>query len=77
MQLTHEIIAEQPQILLCRKSRLENRHKFLVELKKAQFDPLKPMYISPKTLVSGTDAEFCKNTADASILTYNLFLKSL
>lgn len=76
MQLSHDIISTQPQILLCRKSRLRNRHEFLVELKKNQYDPLKPLYVSPMALITGTDIDFCKNVADAPINIYNLFLKS-
>ncbi|KAG7207511.1 hypothetical protein KM043_009143 [Ampulex compressa] len=76
MNLTHKRISQQPQILLCRKSRLEQRHQFLVELNKAQYDPLKPSYVAPLTLVSGTDADFCRNVADTSIEMYNMFLKT-
>lgn len=77
MNLSHEIIVKQSSILSCRKSRLDARHKFLVHLKKAQYDPSKPLYVSPKNIVSGTDSEFCANIANTTILTYNDFLKTL
>ncbi|XP_043471576.1 transcription termination factor 3, mitochondrial [Leptopilina heterotoma] len=77
MCLSHEILSLQPCILNCRKSRLEARHQFLVHIKKAQYDPLKPLYVSPKDIVSGTDSEFCANIAKTTILTYNDFLKTL
>lgn len=77
MRLSHEILSQQPCILSCRKSRLEARHQFLVHIKKAQYDPLKPLYVSPKDIVSGMDSEFCANIAKTTILTYNDFLKTL
>ncbi|XP_020277762.1 transcription termination factor 3, mitochondrial [Pseudomyrmex gracilis] len=76
MQLSRDIIVQMPQILLCRFSRLQQRHMFLVELKRAQYDPTKPMYVSPRALVSGTDLEFCSDIAKTSIDIYNTFLKT-
>lgn len=76
MQLQHDFIVKMPQILLCRKNRLQQRHLFLVELKKAQYDPSKPMYVSPRALINGTDAEFCINIAKTSVDVYNAFLKT-
>lgn len=76
MELSHAAICKEPQVLLCRRSRLEKRHKFLVQLKKDQYDPTKPLYVSPLTLVRGSDLEFCKNIAKISIHTYNEYLKS-
>lgn len=77
MKLSHEFISLQPHILSCRRNRLQARHQFLVHLNRDQYDPLKPMYISPLTLISGNDLEFCKNVANASIDTYNMFLKTM
>lgn len=76
MQLPHDILAKSPNILLCRKTRLQQRHMFLVELKKAQYDPTKPLYVSPQILVSGTDVDFCRDVAKTSIDVYNEFLKT-
>lgn len=76
MQLQHDLLVKMPQILLCRKSRLQQRHLFLVELKRAQYDPSKSMYVSPRALVSGTDIEFCLNIAKTSVDVYNAFLKT-
>jgi len=76
MQLKHDFIVQMPQILFCRKSRLEQRHLFLVAMKKAQYDPLKPMYVSPRALISGTDLEFCRDIAKTSVEIYNQFLKT-
>ncbi|XP_043265364.1 transcription termination factor 3, mitochondrial [Colletes gigas] len=77
MNLSHKILSRQSEILVCRMCRLEQRHRFLVELKKNQYDPLKPLYVSPAAVVAGTDVEFCKNVAKSSIQTYNMFLKSM
>lgn len=76
MKLSHNTISKQPKILLCRKHRLQMRHEFLVQLKRNQYDPVKPLYVSPMSLISGSDIDFCKNIANASIDTYNLFLKN-
>lgn len=76
MQLPHALLVKIPHILLCRKARLQQRHSFLVEMKRAQYDPSKPMYVSPKALISGTDAEFCINIAKTSVDVYNAFLKT-
>lgn len=76
MQLQRDFIAQIPQVLLCRKTRLEQRHLFLVEMKKAQYDPSKPLYVSPKALVSGTDVDFCRDIAQTSVEIYNAFLKT-
>ncbi|CAK9799172.1 Transcription termination factor 3, mitochondrial [Anthophora quadrimaculata] len=76
MGLSHKIICNQPQILVCRKSRVEKRHEYLVSLKRDQYDPTKPMYVSPLALVGGSDLQFCTNVAKTSITTYNKFLKS-
>ncbi|KAI4504711.1 hypothetical protein M0802_000261 [Mischocyttarus mexicanus] len=77
MKLSHELISSQSYVLLCRKCRLEQRHKFLVKLGRAQYDPTKPMYVSLIALIGGTDEEFCQNVAKTSTETYDLHLKSI
>lgn len=76
MQLSRDIIVQMPHILLCRKTRLQQRHSFLVELKRTQYDPSKPMYVSPIALISGTDVDFCRDIAKTSVEVYNAFLKT-
>lgn len=76
MKLSHKTIALHPLILLCRQHRLKRRHEFLAHLQRDQYDPSKPLYVSPKALVTGKDVDFCTNVAKCSIHTYNLFLKS-
>ncbi|XP_012270091.1 transcription termination factor 3, mitochondrial [Orussus abietinus] len=77
MKIPHELLAKQPDILTFRKERVIQRHKFLALLGRNQYDPSKPMYVAPKTLVIGTDLEFCQNVARESIQTYNDFLRTL
>lgn len=76
MQLQQDFIVKMPQILSCRRTRLQQRHLFLVEMKRAQYDPSKPMYISPLALISGSDLDFCRNIAKTSVEVYNEFLKT-
>lgn len=77
MKLSHETICQQPLILTCRAARLKERHQFLVELKRNQYDPTKPLYVSLMDVISGTDVEFCTNVAKSTIDLYNMFLKTL
>ncbi|XP_078046551.1 mitochondrial transcription termination factor 3 isoform X2 [Augochlora pura] len=77
MNIPHNLIAMQSTALTCRKKRIHQRHQFLVELKRNQYDPTKPLYVSLKDVIGSTDIEFCKNVAKASIETYNLFLKAI
>ena len=76
MKLPHLLITAQCQILTCRKNRVKNRHEFLQELKKDQYDPKQPGYIAPIKVVSGSDVEFCRDVAKVAVDSYNLFLKT-
>lgn len=77
MKLSHQFILSQAYVLLCRKRRLEQRHTFLVQLGRAQYDPTKPLYVSLISLIGGTDNDFCQNVAKTSNDTYELYLKSI
>lgn len=77
MKISHEDILLFPNTLKCRKSRLKERHQFLLKLNRAQYDPKKENYVSLKQLIEGTDSDFCKNIAKSSVDIYNTFLKSL
>ncbi|XP_011501702.1 PREDICTED: transcription termination factor 3, mitochondrial [Ceratosolen solmsi marchali] len=76
MNLSHDIMLSNIEVLSCRVNRLKNRHEFLLELNKVQYDPKSPGYISLKAIVNGSDEEFCKDVAKSSIETYNQFLKT-
>ncbi|XP_054289122.1 transcription termination factor 3, mitochondrial-like isoform X1 [Macrosteles quadrilineatus] len=76
MGVPHEQILEQPHVLLFREFIVKQRHDFLKELGKAQYDPKLPNYVSLETLVHGNDVDFCRNVAKTSINVFNAFLKS-
>ncbi|KAK8759699.1 hypothetical protein V5799_002669 [Amblyomma americanum] len=75
--LSHAQLMQFPAILRTRECIYKPRHQFLVKLGRAQFDPKEPNYVSPQSLVVGTDAVFCENVAKTSVDTYNAFLKTI
>lgn len=77
MGLTHNMIIQFPEVLTSREFRLRQRHGFLKMLGRAQYDPEKDLYISPKKVVEGTDYQFVQNVAKSDIKTYELYLKTL
>ncbi|PZC78819.1 hypothetical protein B5X24_HaOG217145 [Helicoverpa armigera] len=77
MKIPHENIMETPEILMCRKFRLKQRHLFLEKLGRSQYDPKKPNYIPLKSMIEDTDVEFCRNFAKCSVNDFNIFLKTL
>lgn len=76
MQLSHQMILEFPEVLTSREFRLRERHEFLQMLGRAQYDPVKDMYISPKSLVEGNNYYFVRNVAKSDMETFELFLKT-
>ncbi|XP_014086298.2 transcription termination factor 3, mitochondrial [Bactrocera oleae] len=76
MQLSHDMLIQFPEVLSSREFRLRQRHEFLVTLGRAQYDPEKDLYISPRDLVSGNDYQFVRNVAKSDLETYELFLKT-
>lgn len=77
MHIPHNQIKRSPEVLLCRNFRLRQRHTFLETLGRAQYDPKNENFIPLKTLVEGTDLEFCTKYAKCSINDFNDFLKTL
>ncbi|XP_026738560.1 transcription termination factor 3, mitochondrial [Trichoplusia ni] len=77
MQISHKTILKYPEVLFCRNFKIKQRHQFLLKLGRAQYDPKKENFISIKSLVLDTDAEFCNNIAKCSVSDFNLFLKTL
>lgn len=77
MKLNHDKILQTPEVLFSRTQRLKERHEFLKLLGKDQYDETKPLYISPKAIVEGTDADFVLKVCDSSPETYDNFLKTL
>ncbi|XP_050334221.1 transcription termination factor 3, mitochondrial [Bactrocera neohumeralis] len=76
MKLSHDMLIQFPEVLSSREFRLRQRHEFLVTLGRAQYDPEKDLYISPRDLVSGNDYHFVRNVAKSDLETYELFLKT-
>ncbi|XP_017491048.1 PREDICTED: transcription termination factor 3, mitochondrial [Rhagoletis zephyria] len=76
MQLSHDMLIQFPEVLTSREFRLRQRHEFLVTLGRAQYDPEKDLYVSPKDLVSGNDFQFVRQVAKSDLETYELFLKT-
>ncbi|XP_055537875.1 transcription termination factor 3, mitochondrial [Wyeomyia smithii] len=77
MQLTNAEILRTPEILLARDHRIKQRHGFLQFLGKAQYNPRKELYVSPKTLVEGTDQDFVIEVAKSDMMSFNNYLKTL
>lgn len=77
MGLTHAQILQFPEILGTRDFRVKQRHEFLKTLGRNQYDPLKPNYVSPIAIVSGTDEEFCIEVAKVSLMDFDKFVKTL
>ena len=77
MKISHQNILKVPEVLMCRKFKIKQRHLFLEKLGRAQYNPNKENYIPIKSLVEDTDTEFCKNFAKCSVNDFNIFLKTL
>eukprot|EP00099_Drosophila_melanogaster_P021911 NP_649240.1 mitochondrial transcription termination factor 3 [Drosophila melanogaster] len=76
MGLPHAQIVQCPELLASREFRLRERHEFLKLLGRAQYDPQKDLYISPKTIVEGNNFYFVRNVAKSDLETFDLFLKT-
>uniref|UniRef100_A0A1B0B7Y4 Transcription termination factor 3, mitochondrial n=1 Tax=Glossina palpalis gambiensis TaxID=67801 RepID=A0A1B0B7Y4_9MUSC len=76
MNLSHQFILKVPQVLTSREFRLRERHEFLKKLGRAQYDPKKDLYISPKSLIEGSNYYFVRNIAKSDMETFELFLKT-
>lgn len=77
MGLSHKDILLWPQIFLTRTFIIEQRHRYLVSLGRAQYNPKKENYISLRDLVRGSDADFCENVAKSSVEQFNEFVKTI
>lgn len=76
MQLSHQMLIQQPEVLTSREFRLRERHEFLKILGRAQYDPEKDMYLSPKSMIEGNINHFVRKVAKSDMETYELFLKT-
>jgi len=76
MDINHDRIVLEPQVLTSRLFRIKQRHEYLQYLNRAQYDPTKPNYVPLSKLVSGDDSEFCINLAKTSVEMFNTYLKT-
>lgn len=77
IKIPHAILLKYPNSLLCRSFKVKQRHQFLCQLGRAQYDPQKENYIPIMALVEDTDVEFCNKYAKCNIENFNTFLKTL
>ena len=77
VKLNHGMIAAFPAVLTCRDFIVRQRHQFLRFVKRDQYDPKMPNYVSPLDLISGTDAHFAERVAKSNVLEFNDFCKTL
>lgn len=77
MNISHDRIVLEPQVMSSRLFRIKQRHEYLKYLNQAQYDPTKPNYVSLLKLVSGNDSEFCINVAKTSVEMFNSYLKTI
>lgn len=77
MDINHDRIVLEPQVMSCRLFRIKQRHEYLKYLNRAQYNPTKPNYVSLLKLISGNDSEFCIEIAKTSIELFNNYLKTV
>ncbi|XP_072042390.1 transcription termination factor 3, mitochondrial-like [Amphiura filiformis] len=77
MGIPHKLILNNPQVFNSRAHQIQERHKFLEHLGRAQYDPKETGYVSLKSMVTLPDEEFCQEIAKSTIEEYNDFLKTV
>jgi len=75
--IPHHVLAHFPTALTGNPLEVAERHQFLTSLGRAQYDPGKPQYVSPRDLSEGSDLEFAERVARSTVQLYNAFLKTL
>ncbi|OQV23500.1 putative Transcription termination factor 3, mitochondrial [Hypsibius exemplaris] len=73
----HAAIVQFPGALVVRKHVVKERHLFLKSIRRNQYDPTRPGYVSLEALVSGRDVEFCTEVAKTPVEVFNEFTKTL
>ena len=77
MEIPHHLIAMWPKILDSHITRIEQRHRFLLKVGRAQYDPKKENYVSLQRLTETVDEDFCVDVAKATVAEYYQFLKAI
>lgn len=76
-KIPHTILARFPSSLGVDHITVGERHKFLISLGRAQYNPSLPNYVSPEALAQGEDKHFAEVVARSSVGLFNQFLKTL
>ena len=77
MDIPHSLMVVWPKVFDSSPLMLEQRHRFLLKVDRAQYDPKKENYVSLKSLVTTKDDMFCVDIAHASLAEFYNFLKSI
>ena len=77
MKLEPSQILTYPPMLQVPLITIKSRYAFLKHLKRDQFDPTKPNFVSFNNLLIPNDNEFCEKFAKTTITEYRKFLKTL
>lgn len=77
MDIPHSAMVAWPRIFNCDPISLEQRHRFLLKVDRAQYNPTKENYVSLQSLVTTSDEDFCVDVAKASLTEYYEFLKTI
>lgn len=77
LKLTNQQIESYPPILQTPLLLIRTRYAFLKHLKRVQFDPTLPNYISLKSMIEPDEAKFIANLRESSLDEYKKFLKTI
>ncbi|UYV65954.1 MTERFD1 [Cordylochernes scorpioides] len=77
LKVPADLVVRQADVLLWRQRRISQRHQYLTQLGRAQYDPNEPCYVSLRALVTWRDPEFCQQVAKTSEEEFHKFLKTL
>ncbi|CAG4968012.1 unnamed protein product [Colias eurytheme] len=77
IEIPHEIILKNLNVLEYRNFIVKQRHLFLKKLGRAQYNPTQENYVPITALCVDTDVEFCKKYAKSNVDDFNTFLKTL
>ncbi|XP_074656072.1 transcription termination factor 3, mitochondrial-like [Tubulanus polymorphus] len=76
MEIPFERIVQWPNILRTREFVVKQRHQFLKQIRKNQYDPKLANYVTLKQLVGTDDVTFCRDIAKVPLKEFNTFMKS-
>ena len=77
MEIPHSLIVMWPKVFDADVITLEQRHRFLLKVDRAQYDPKKENYVALQIMTETNDQDFCVNVAKATVTEYYQFLKTI